>query len=137
MPRRCARSAQSASRLGHVGRAVIKPAAADAYRGAWANFYTPDHIRTILRRAAQSKVGRPGTTLTTIYRRENARVNALLGLPERWDTAALIPLGYPEGKWGTAARQPRRRSRASRSAAAVSGRHVFRGAGPPRGRCRW
>ena len=47
-----------------------------------------------------------GTTLTTIYRRENARVNALLGLPEGWDTAALIPLGYPEGKWGTAARQP-------------------------------
>ena len=39
---------------------------AEAYRGAWANFYTPDHIRTILRRAAQSKVGRPGTTLTTI-----------------------------------------------------------------------
>lgn len=39
---------------------------ADAYYGAWANFYTLDHIRTILRRAAQSKVGRPGTTLTTI-----------------------------------------------------------------------
>jgi hypothetical protein len=38
----------------------------DAYRGAWANFYTPEHIRTILRRAAQSEVGRPGTTLTTI-----------------------------------------------------------------------
>jgi hypothetical protein len=38
----------------------------EAYHGAWANFYTPEHIRTILRRAAQSKVGRPGTTLTTI-----------------------------------------------------------------------
>jgi nitroreductase len=47
-----------------------------------------------------------GTTITTLYRRENARVNALLGLPEGWDNAALIPLGYPEGKWGTAARQP-------------------------------
>jgi nitroreductase len=47
-----------------------------------------------------------GTTLTTIYRRDNARVNALLGLPEGWDTAALIPLGYPEGRWGTAVRQP-------------------------------
>jgi nitroreductase len=47
-----------------------------------------------------------GTTLTTIYRRDNARVNALLNLPEGWDTAALIPLGYPEGRWGTAARQP-------------------------------
>jgi len=47
-----------------------------------------------------------GTTLTTIYRRDNARVNALLNLPEGWDTAALIPLGYPEGRWGTAVRQP-------------------------------
>jgi nitroreductase len=47
-----------------------------------------------------------GTTLTTIHRRENARVNALLGLPEGWETAALIPLGYPEGRWGTAVRQP-------------------------------
>jgi hypothetical protein len=33
-------------------------------------------------------------------------VNALLGLPEGWDTAALIPLGYPEGRWGTAVREP-------------------------------
>jgi len=39
---------------------------AEAYHAAWANFYTPEHIRTILCRAAQSKVGRPGTTLTTI-----------------------------------------------------------------------
>jgi hypothetical protein len=38
----------------------------EAYHAAWANFYTPEHIRTILRRAAQSKVGRPSTTLTTI-----------------------------------------------------------------------
>jgi hypothetical protein len=38
----------------------------EAYHAAWANFYTPEHIRTILRRAAQSKAGRPGTTLTTI-----------------------------------------------------------------------
>jgi len=38
----------------------------EAYRAAWDNFYTPEHIHTILRRAAQSKVGRPGTTLTTI-----------------------------------------------------------------------
>jgi nitroreductase len=47
-----------------------------------------------------------GSTLTTLYRRDNARVNALLNLPAGWDTAALIPLGYPEGRWGTAVRQP-------------------------------
>ncbi len=38
----------------------------DAYRAAWAAYYTPDHIRTILRRSAACKLGRPGTTLSTI-----------------------------------------------------------------------
>jgi hypothetical protein len=38
----------------------------DAYRAAWQAFYTPEHIRTILRRSAASRNGRPGTTLTTL-----------------------------------------------------------------------
>ena len=38
----------------------------EAYRLAWTTFYTPEHIKTILRRAAASKIGRPGTTLSTI-----------------------------------------------------------------------
>ena len=38
----------------------------EAYRAAWAAYYTPDHIRTILRRSAACKLGRPGTTLSTI-----------------------------------------------------------------------
>src|SRR5471030_1838100 len=38
----------------------------DTYHAAWENFYAPEHIRTILRRAAQRPKGRPGTTLTTI-----------------------------------------------------------------------
>jgi hypothetical protein len=38
----------------------------DAYRAAWDAFYTPEHIQTILRRACASKLGRPGTTLSTI-----------------------------------------------------------------------
>ncbi len=37
-----------------------------AYRAAWKAYYTPEHVRTILRRAAASKVSRPQTTLTTI-----------------------------------------------------------------------
>ena len=36
------------------------------YRAAWLTFYTPDHIRTILRRSAASPIGRPETTLSTI-----------------------------------------------------------------------
>ena len=38
----------------------------EAYRAAWDTFYTPEHIRTILRRAAAHPKGRPGTALTTI-----------------------------------------------------------------------
>ena len=38
----------------------------EAYRAAWDTFYTQEHIKTILRRAAASPKGRPGTTLTTI-----------------------------------------------------------------------
>ena len=38
----------------------------DAYRAAWVAYYTPEHVRTILRRSAACRIGRPGTTLTTI-----------------------------------------------------------------------
>jgi hypothetical protein len=38
----------------------------DAYRLAWQTFYTPEHIRTILRRAAANRLGRPSTTLSTL-----------------------------------------------------------------------
>ena len=38
----------------------------DAYRAAWNTFYSPDHIRTILRRAAQIKNGRPKQILSTM-----------------------------------------------------------------------
>jgi hypothetical protein len=38
----------------------------EAYRAAWDAFYTPEHIRTILRRAAACPVGRPRTILSTL-----------------------------------------------------------------------
>jgi hypothetical protein len=38
----------------------------EAYRAAWTAFYTPEHVRTILRRSAACRLGRPGTTLSTI-----------------------------------------------------------------------
>jgi hypothetical protein len=38
----------------------------DAYRSAWHAYYTPAHIRTILRRVAANPRGRVGTTLSTI-----------------------------------------------------------------------
>ena len=38
----------------------------EAYKAAWETYYTPEHIRTILRRAAANPLGRLKTTLTTI-----------------------------------------------------------------------
>ncbi len=38
----------------------------DAYAAAWHSFYSFDHIRTVLRRAAANPQGRPETTLTTL-----------------------------------------------------------------------
>ena len=36
------------------------------YREAWDAFYTPDHVRTVLRRAVANPRSRPGTILSTI-----------------------------------------------------------------------
>ena len=38
----------------------------EAYRAAWQSFYSFDHIRTVLRRAAANPQGRPQTTLSTL-----------------------------------------------------------------------
>lgn len=47
-----------------------------------------------------------GTTLTTIHRQRHDEVRQLLGIPAEVDTAALIPMGYPTGRWGVAQRKP-------------------------------
>lgn len=39
-----------------------------------------------------------GCVLTTLLCMEEPAVKALLGIPEDWATAAMIPLGYPVGK---------------------------------------
>ncbi len=47
-----------------------------------------------------------GSCLTTIHRFRDAKVKELLGIPAHVETAALIPLGYPQGKFGKAPRRP-------------------------------
>jgi len=47
-----------------------------------------------------------GSCLTTIHRHRDAQVKALLGIPANVETAALIPLGYPRGKFGRPPRRP-------------------------------
>ncbi len=47
-----------------------------------------------------------GTALTTVHRLKEAEVKAVLGIPEEVHTWAMIPVGYPLGRWGEAKRHP-------------------------------
>src|SRR5262249_8230631 len=47
-----------------------------------------------------------GSCITTIHRYRDAQVKELLGIPAGIETCALIPLGYPLGKFGRPPRQP-------------------------------
>jgi nitroreductase len=49
-----------------------------------------------------------GSCITTIHRFRDAQVKELLGIPWDVETAALIPLGYPLGKFGRPPRRPLR-----------------------------
>jgi nitroreductase len=47
-----------------------------------------------------------GTCLTTLHRTHEAEAKQLLGIPENVETMALIPLGWPKGKFGAGPRLP-------------------------------
>ena len=47
-----------------------------------------------------------GTTLTTIHRFDEGEVRRILGIPDDVLTFAIIPVGYPLGRWGEARRRP-------------------------------
>ncbi len=47
-----------------------------------------------------------GSCLTTIHKYRDGQVKALLGIPADVETAALIPLGVPLGKFGRPPRRP-------------------------------
>jgi nitroreductase len=47
-----------------------------------------------------------GSCITTIHKYRDAQVKELLGIPPDVETAALIPLGYPLGKFGRPPRRP-------------------------------
>jgi nitroreductase len=49
-----------------------------------------------------------GSCITTIHRFRDAKVKELLAIPADVETAALIPLGYPLGKFGRPPRRPLR-----------------------------
>jgi len=47
-----------------------------------------------------------GSCITTIHRFRDAQLKELLGIPAEIETAALIPLGYPLGRFGRPPRRP-------------------------------
>jgi nitroreductase len=47
-----------------------------------------------------------GTVLTTVYRVYEDELRELCGVPDRYEVAALLPLGHPQGRWGVAPRRP-------------------------------
>lgn len=47
-----------------------------------------------------------GTTLTTLHRAHEAEVRELLGVPDGYETMAMIPMGWPKGKFGPGQRRP-------------------------------
>jgi len=46
------------------------------------------------------------SVLTTVIRIRTDEVRALLGIPDRYEVAALLPVGHPLGTWGVAPRRP-------------------------------
>lgn len=47
-----------------------------------------------------------GTVLTTVYRVYEDEVRQVCEVPDRYEVAALLPLGRPTGRWGVAPRRP-------------------------------
>lgn len=47
-----------------------------------------------------------GTTLTTLHRAHEKDTRDLLGIPDGFETMAMIPLGWPKGKFGSGPRRP-------------------------------
>jgi nitroreductase len=47
-----------------------------------------------------------GSCLTTLHRRRKARIHEILGIPGHIETAAIIPLGWPDREYGPNRRPP-------------------------------
>lgn len=47
-----------------------------------------------------------GTVLTTLHRRRKAQIHAILGIPDGVESAAIIPLGWPDRPYGPNRRPP-------------------------------
>jgi len=66
--------------------------------------------RLHLPQRAKSPAGGPsprlGSVLTTLHRRRKARIHEILGIHDHIETAAIIPLGWPNRDYGPNRRPP-------------------------------
>jgi nitroreductase len=47
-----------------------------------------------------------GASLTTVHRAHGDEIDRMLGLPEKCPTSALLPIGWPRGRFGRPPRRP-------------------------------
>ncbi|MDA0353460.1 MAG: nitroreductase family protein [Chloroflexi bacterium] len=47
-----------------------------------------------------------GSVLTTLHRVKRQQIHEILGIPEGWDTAAILPIGWPDRAYGPNRRPP-------------------------------
>ena len=47
-----------------------------------------------------------GTSMTTLHRIEQPLTRSILGIPDRLQIAAIVPVGHPTGRFGVAPRKP-------------------------------
>jgi nitroreductase len=103
-PPATARMLRSADHLGdHMGEApvIILPCSRGEAGQAEASVYPAVQNLFLAARALGL-----GTTLTTVHRFREPEVRAVLDIPEDVSTWAMIPVGYPTGRWAEAPRRP-------------------------------
>jgi nitroreductase len=83
-----------------VDAATQAPSAAEA--SAWFGSIYPAIQNLMLAARARGL----GTTLTTLHKLRENDVKDILGIPAAFETIALIPVGYPQGRWGRPLRGP-------------------------------
>ena len=63
-----------------------------------------------------------GTVLTTLHRRRKARIHEILGIPDNVESAAIIPVGWPDREYGPNRRPPLERFLMRSTAGVARGR---------------
>src|SRR5215510_16221873 len=91
----------------HLGEAPVLVVACIATDGAAPNLTTGASIYPAVQNLmlAARALG-IGSCITTIHRYRDSQVKELLAIPADVETTALIPLGYPLGKFGRPPRRP-------------------------------